>query len=73
MKKKSNVIDLKSKITFGKYSGKTFDEISDIDPEYILWLDENVKTIKFERSWIDAIQMDIMEDELLTEYDYTEK
>jgi hypothetical protein len=70
---KSNIIDLKSKITFGKYSGKTFDEISDIDPEYILWLDENVKTIKFERSWIDAIQMDIMEDELLTEYDYTER
>jgi len=70
---KSNIIDLKSKITFGKYSGKTFDEISDIDPEYILWLDENVKTIKFERSWIDAIQMDIMEDEPLTEYDYTER
>jgi len=60
---KSNITDLKSKITFGKYSGKTFEEISDIDPEYILWLDKNAKTIKFRRSWIEAIKMDIMEAE----------
>lgn len=25
-------------ITFGKYKGKTPDEISDIDPKYLLWL-----------------------------------
>lgn len=27
-------------ITFGKYKGKTFDEISEINPSYILWLDK---------------------------------
>lgn len=25
-------------ISFGKYKGKTPDEISDIDPKYLLWL-----------------------------------
>ena len=33
-------------ITFGKYKGKTFDEIADIDPDYILWLDEKVNFLK---------------------------
>ena len=33
-------------ITFGKYNGQTFDEIADIDPDYISWLDGNVKDVK---------------------------
>jgi hypothetical protein len=49
-------------ISFGKYSGKTYREICDIDPEYIIWLHENVKEIKFRKSWITAIEMDLREE-----------
>jgi len=49
------------KITFGKYEGKTFDEISDIDAEYILWLDENVKSVKIPQNFVDAVEMDYRE------------
>jgi hypothetical protein len=48
-------------ITFGKYKGKTFDEIADIDPDYILWLDENVKDVKLSKKWIECVEMDIRE------------
>ena len=48
-------------ITFGKYKGKTFDEIADIDPDYILWLDENVKDVKLPKKWIECVEMDIRE------------
>ncbi len=48
-------------ITFGKYKGKTFDEIADIDPDYILWLDENVKDINLPKKWIEAVKMDVRE------------
>lgn len=60
---KSDTIEVKpeDKITFGKYCNKTFDEISDIDPDYILWLSENVKTIKFSESWIKSIKKSIKE------------
>jgi hypothetical protein len=51
------------KILFGKYCGKTFEEISIIDPDYILWLNENVETIKFRYSWIQAIEKDIRAEE----------
>ena len=36
-------------ITFGKYNGQTFDEIADIDPDYILWLDMKRKEVRLER------------------------
>jgi len=29
------------RINFGKYTGKSFNEIADIDPDYILWLHRN--------------------------------
>ncbi len=51
----------KDTITFGKYKGKTFNEIADIDPDYILWLDENVKTIKLSKSFVKAVEMDVRE------------
>ena len=35
-----NVAKSSDTITFGKYKGKTFDEISEINPSYILWLDK---------------------------------
>ena len=34
-------------ITFGKYNGQTFDEIADIDPDYML--DMKRKEVRLER------------------------
>ena len=43
-------------ITFGKYKGKTFNEISNIDPDYIIWLNENIKTIKLPERFVDVVK-----------------
>jgi hypothetical protein len=48
-------------ITFGKYKGKTFDEIADIDPDYISWLDEKVKDVKLPKKWIKSVEMNVRE------------
>lgn len=51
-------------ITFGKYKGKAFDEIdeiADIDPDYILWLDENVEDVKLPKKWLECVEMDVRE------------
>jgi hypothetical protein len=50
-------------INFGKYKGKTFDEISDIEPSYILWLSKNVEGIKLPKKWLEAIEWDVREEE----------
>ena len=47
------------KITFGKYKGKTFNEIADIDSNYIIWLNENVKTMKLTIKFVDEVQIDV--------------
>jgi hypothetical protein len=62
-------------ITFGKYKGKTFDEIANIDPDYILWLDENVKDVKLPKKWLEAVKMDVRErdselHDIISEYRY---
>lgn len=51
------------KISFGKYNGKTYDEISEIDPSYVIWLTENVKSIRLPKSYVNAIQWDLMEED----------
>jgi hypothetical protein len=48
-------------ISFGKYKGKTFDEIADIDPDYILWIDENVKDVKLLKKWLESVEMGVRE------------
>jgi hypothetical protein len=48
-------------ITFGKYKGKTFDEIADIDPDYILWIDKNVKDVNLPKKWLECVEMDVRE------------
>jgi hypothetical protein len=50
-------------ISFGKYKGEIFDEIAERDPNYIMWLKDNVKDLKFPKGYIDAIEMDIREEE----------
>lgn len=62
-------------ITFGKYNEQTFDEIADIDPDYILWLDKNVKDVKLPKKWIECVEMDIRERDselrdIISEYRY---
>jgi hypothetical protein len=45
---------------FGKYKGRTLDDISDLDPGYVVWLaDENV--LKIEVEFLDAVRWDDME------------
>lgn len=48
-------------ITFGKYKGKSFDEIAEIEPSYILWLNENVDSIKFPKKWLELVEQDVRE------------
>ena len=62
-------------IAFGKYNGQTFDEIADIDPDYISWLDKNVKDVKLPKKWIECVEMDIRERDselrdIISEYRY---
>lgn len=40
---------LETVLDFGKYKGKTLDEVADIDPSYICWLHENVKKAAAEK------------------------
>lgn len=49
----------KDTITFGKFKGKTFDEIAEIEPSYILWLSENIEEIKFPQKWLNAVEWDV--------------
>jgi hypothetical protein len=51
----------KDSITFGKYNGLIYDDIAEIDPHYIIWLKENVKTVKLPKDYTDAIEWDIMD------------
>ena len=49
-------------ITFGKYKRKTFNQISKIDPYYIIWITENVKSIKLPKKFVDEVQRGITEE-----------
>lgn len=50
-------------ISFGKYKGEIFDDVAEKDPSYIVWLHENVNSIGLPTKYVDAIRMDIMEEE----------
>ena len=39
-------------ITFGKYKGKTLNEIAELDAGYIVWLDEEIKSIKIDTDFV---------------------
>ena len=53
----------KDVIDFGKYKGKTFEDISNIEPSYILWLSENVDSVKLPKKWLEAVEWDVREEE----------
>jgi hypothetical protein len=45
-------------ITFGKFKGQTFDKIADVEPSYIVWLnDEGI--VKFPKEIIEAAEWDM--------------
>ena len=39
-------------ITFGKFKGKTLNEIAELDAGYIVWLDEEIKSIKIDTDFV---------------------
>ena len=44
-----------STINFGKYKGKTVEEVLTLDPSYLLWAHKNIEWFALEKeSWIDA-------------------
>lgn len=47
-------------MTFGKYKGQTLDDISEFDPEYILWLHEK-EILNMPQWFVDAVEMDCRE------------
>lgn len=44
------------KITFGKHKGKRVSEVIRIDPQYLVWLDENTDKTEFDIPLIHHIQ-----------------
>lgn len=56
-------VDGSHTINFGKYVGLSLDKIAEIDPSYILWLDE-ANVFRIETARLDVCRMDTMaEDE----------
>lgn len=49
--------DLNTVIPFGKYKGKTVDEVSEFDGEYIIWLNRSTE-FKVSDDLIEAIEQD---------------
>lgn len=44
------IYNLKTKITFGRYKGKTLEEVLNINPLYIEWCMNNIDEFKFDES-----------------------
>ena len=67
------MVKLSDKISFGKYSGFTFQEILFKDPGYILWLDKK-EIVEFPENIIDsAAHADSFSyDPTADEYDYAD-
>ena len=40
-KKDIKILQLEDQLDFGKYKGKTIQEVYSIDPNYLMWLNEN--------------------------------
>lgn len=53
------------KLTFGKHSGKTLEQVAEIDPGYIRWMAENMSSSK----WRDAANAVLFSGSNTHEYD----
>lgn len=49
------IYDLDTELNFGKYKGHTVEDILTRDPEYLLWLLENVDRFEVDKALQDAI------------------
>lgn len=49
------IYDLDTKLRFGKYKGYTVEDVLEKDPEYLLWLLENVEHFEVDKALQDAI------------------
>lgn len=58
-----------TKLTFGKYKGHTPEEISVVDPSYIVWMFDNIKPAKCSKELRDGCEWDIRENEAESEFD----
>lgn len=50
-------------LTFGKYKGKTPEEVAEICPSYVVWMYENVKPVPCSKALRDDCKQDTQEDE----------
>ena len=50
-------------LSFGKYKGKTPEEIAEIDGSYVVWMFENVKQQTCSKELAEACEADEREDE----------
>lgn len=50
-------------LEFGKYKGRTPDQVADIDPSYVVWMWENVVPKRCSRILADACMQDVLENE----------
>ncbi len=46
-------------LTFGKYRGRSPNEVSDLDPEYVTWMYDNVRPRPCSKALRDACEEDI--------------
>lgn len=49
------IYDLDTELRFGKYKGHTVEDVLARDPEYLLWLLENVDRFEVDKALQDAI------------------
>jgi hypothetical protein len=56
-------------VTFGKYKGHTPEEISVVDPGYIVWMFDNIKPAKCSKELRDGCEWELRESQAESEFD----
>lgn len=57
-------------LPFGKWKGRTPEQVADVDPGYIMWLYENVQPKRCSRGLYLACEMDVREAEADMQFEY---
>lgn len=58
-----------TQLTFGKYKGHTPEEVSVIDPSYVVWMFDNIKPAKCSKELRDGCEWELREGEAESEFD----
>jgi len=56
-------LDADSILDFGKHVGLSLDEIAEVDPTYIIWMNDNLGGFDINQEFVDSVRMDIEEEE----------